>query len=71
MLFIISAIYRKNSIDENADIHSNRLDQASGTPKSGRLWSSMPQTQLEEMLKVCLFTGFIHWRFHVISRLQI
>lgn len=42
---------KKNSIDENADIHSNRLDQASGTPKSGRLWSSMPQTQLEEMLK--------------------
>ncbi|PIC49741.1 hypothetical protein B9Z55_008252 [Caenorhabditis nigoni] len=42
---------KKNSLDADVETFSNKLDQASGTPKSGRLWSSLPQTQLEEMLK--------------------
>ncbi|KAF1767966.1 hypothetical protein GCK72_007926 [Caenorhabditis remanei] len=45
-------IRKKNSLEDDVDsIRDNKLDQASGTPKSGRLWSSLPQTQLEEMLK--------------------
>ncbi|CAI2347205.1 unnamed protein product [Caenorhabditis sp. 36 PRJEB53466] len=42
---------KKHSVDDDVDMFSNKLNQASGTPKTGRLWSSMPQTQLEEMLK--------------------
>uniref|UniRef100_A0A8R1I0Y1 Bestrophin homolog n=1 Tax=Caenorhabditis japonica TaxID=281687 RepID=A0A8R1I0Y1_CAEJA len=42
---------KKHSIDEDADNEFSSTQGPGGTPKTGRLWSSLPQTQLEEMLK--------------------
>ncbi|CAI5442176.1 unnamed protein product [Caenorhabditis angaria] len=46
---------KKASVDSTFDEHSL------GTPKGTRLWSSMPQTQLEEMLKGRLPTNHVKY----------